>query len=237
MSSGLLTDFSIRLDGNTPEEVFSAIAIVASKLGFEYCVHGVRMPIPITRPTTQFFSNYSLEWQMRYAEQGYLAIDPTVAQGMRSSEPFLWSDEFFSEVPAFWEDAKAHGIRQGWAKSTRDAEGIFSLLVLARSAPEISQKELEEKSTYMFGLVEESHQAMNQVITKFKLESKGVPLTARESEVLRWTADGKTSADIAQILNISERTVNFHVSQTIEKLGVNNKTSAAVKAAMLGLIW
>lgn len=237
MAIDSLSDISMRLEGRTPEEVFDAIAGVAAKLGFEYCVHGVRMPIPITRPLTQFFSNYSLEWQMRYAEQRYIEVDPTVAHGMRSSEHFLWSDEFFSVAPALWQDAQAHGVRYGWGKSTRDAEGTFSLLVLARSTPEITQQELDEKTPYFHRLVDASHQAMHQVITQLQLAVKGIPLSGREAEVLRWTADGKTSADIAQILHISERTVNFHVGQAIEKLGVNNKTSAAVKAAMLGLIW
>ena len=54
---------------------------------------------------------------------------------------------------------------------------------------------------------------------------------------VRWTAEGKTSADIAEFLRISERTVNFHVNAAVAKLGAANKTSAAVRAAMLGLIW
>ena len=64
-----------------------------------------------------------------------------------------------------------------------------------------------------------------------------VRLVCREIEVLRWTAEGKTSSEIGQIMNITERTVNFHVNCVVEKMGACNKTSAAVRAAMLGLIW
>jgi len=67
--------------------------------------------------------------------------------------------------------------------------------------------------------------------------STHIDLSDREIDVLRWTAEGKTSAEIAVILDISERTVNFHVNSVVAKLGATNKTSAAVRAAMLGLIW
>ena len=54
--------------------------------------------------------------------------------------------------------------------------------------------------------------------------------------MLRWTGDGKTSSDIADILTISDNTVNFHIKNAIKKMGANNKTAAAVKAALSGLL-
>lgn len=61
-------------------------------------------------------------------------------------------------------------------------------------------------------------------------------LTAREVEVLRWTAEGKISVDISDILGITERTVNFHIGNCMRKLGATSKTSAAVQAALWGLL-
>jgi len=61
-------------------------------------------------------------------------------------------------------------------------------------------------------------------------------LTEREIEVLTWVARGKSSADIATILGISERTVNFHLDNAMRKAGVSTRVQAAVKCAMLGLI-
>jgi DNA-binding CsgD family transcriptional regulator len=60
--------------------------------------------------------------------------------------------------------------------------------------------------------------------------------SSRELEVLRWTAEGKTSAEIGQILHISERAVIFHVNNSMTKLRATNRTQAAVKAVCLGLI-
>lgn len=56
-------------------------------------------------------------------------------------------------------------------------------------------------------------------------------LTARESEVLLWIARGKANRDIGEILGLSARTVNKHLEQIYVKLGVENRASAAVKAA------
>lgn len=51
-------------------------------------------------------------------------------------------------------------------------------------------------------------------------------LTEREAEVLLWLAKGKTNREIAQILEMSPRTVNKHLEQVFKKMGVENRTSA-----------
>jgi len=52
-------------------------------------------------------------------------------------------------------------------------------------------------------------------------------LTERESHVLHWIANGKTNREIAEILEMSPRTVNKHLEQIFPKLGVENRTAAA----------
>ena len=57
-----------------------------------------------------------------------------------------------------------------------------------------------------------------------------VPLTQRESEVLRQLALGLTNKEIAQALNISYETVKEHVQHILRKIGVTDRTQAAVWA-------
>jgi DNA-binding NarL/FixJ family response regulator len=63
-----------------------------------------------------------------------------------------------------------------------------------------------------------------------------VDLNDREVEVLTWVARGKTSAEIAQILGLTKRTVDFHTDNARAKLGAATRTEAAIKAATGRLI-
>jgi DNA-binding CsgD family transcriptional regulator len=55
------------------------------------------------------------------------------------------------------------------------------------------------------------------------------PLSPRESECLRWIADGKTDFEVGKILSISPRTVRFHISNAKAKLGVATRIQAVAK--------
>jgi DNA-binding response OmpR family regulator len=65
---------------------------------------------------------------------------------------------------------------------------------------------------------------------------KQVELREREIETLTWAARGKTSAEIAQILGLSKRTVDFHIDNARGKLGVATRTQAVMKATSGQLI-
>jgi DNA-binding CsgD family transcriptional regulator len=55
-------------------------------------------------------------------------------------------------------------------------------------------------------------------------------LTPRAAEVLLWVAQGKTNSDIATILGISESTVKKHMLEVLEKLGVETRSAASLRA-------
>ena len=67
-------------------------------------------------------------------------------------------------------------------------------------------------------------------------ESLSEPLTARETEILRLLAQGQTNPQIARELVVSPGTVKSHVRHIIAKLGVSDRTQAAVRAMELGLL-
>lgn len=55
-------------------------------------------------------------------------------------------------------------------------------------------------------------------------------LTPREAEVLLWVAQGKSNGEIGTILGMSEKTVKIHVGHIFEKLGVDNRNAATLRA-------
>jgi DNA-binding CsgD family transcriptional regulator len=61
-------------------------------------------------------------------------------------------------------------------------------------------------------------------------------ITARESEILGWVAVGKSDWAIGRLLNISQKTVNFHVENAKRKFGVATRLQAVVVALRSGII-
>ena len=225
------------LNATSAHELFQQLTTLAKKMGFEYCSYGIRMPLPISAPRTEVFSNYSLGWQKCYEEQNYLLVDPSVVRGGQSTMPFLWSDDLFMSAPELWEDAKAHGLGFGWAQSCRDTHNVSGMLTLSRSLDELSDSELKAKTAEMSWLVQVAHFGMSRYLTPKLLPESEVVLSNREIEVLRWTAEGKTSNEVAEIVRISERTVNFHLNNAVVKLNASNKTAAAIRASVLGMLY
>lgn len=59
-------------------------------------------------------------------------------------------------------------------------------------------------------------------------------LTKREKEVFELLIKNQTTAEIASILNISEKTVRNHISNSMQKLGVKGRASAVIELLKLG---
>jgi len=73
-------------------------------------------------------------------------------------------------------------------------------------------------------------------VARTGLWPKTVGLNDREVEVLTWVARGKTSAEIAQIIGLTKRTVDFHIDNARGKLGAATRTEAVIKATTGRLI-
>jgi DNA-binding NarL/FixJ family response regulator len=87
-----------------------------------------------------------------------------------------------------------------------------------------------------FDLLDTIIAARLRSVARAGLLPKTILLNDREVEVLTWVARGKTSAEIAQILGLTKRTVDFHTDNARNKLGAATRTEAAIKAATGRLI-
>ena len=79
-------------------------------------------------------------------------------------------------------------------------------------------------------------QFQEMVSMGMSVESVTAPLTNRETQILRYVADGNSNKKIAQILEISEQTIKNHVSSILRKLNANDRAHAVVLAIRRGWI-
>lgn len=165
----------------------------------------------------------------------YLAIDPVLQFGQRCVKPVLWSGIATADAP-FWADARQHGLNHGWSHTIRDHTGIFGTFSLVRRATPITEDELAASEPEMIWLSQRAHASIGTLMAEKVLPDAATRLKEVERQTLHWTAEGKTAAEVAAILEMTERNVNFHIRNAVTKLNAANKTHAVVKAALLGLI-
>ena len=186
---------------------------------------------------SKVITNYPKAYIERYEKGPSSKTNPLVAHCQLSIMPIIWSSYVFRESPELWKAAQTCGLAYGWSQSVHDANGVVSMLSLARSSHPVTEGEFSEKAAKVLWLCNQLHSAMlERCHLHHRLEIHIIRLSCRELEVLKWTADGKIASDIGMILGLSPRTVNFHISSAMKKLGANNKTSAVVMAAKLGLL-
>ncbi len=223
--------------GESNAEALKELATMVRHLGFEYCSYVLRIPVLASEPSVTWASTYPDHWLEHYFANKYLEIDPVI-QRTSSAElsPVVWTDDLFESQPAFWEEARSHGIRHGWAFTTHGKRMTTGMLSLARSHEAVTSSELAETEMKLVWLSHVIHGLISSAEIQRLIPISDCELTARESEILRWSAAGKTADEIGRILGISERTVTFHVTSSLTKLDVTNKTQAVAKAMLLGML-
>lgn len=186
---------------------------------------------------TRIFSTYEGGWTDRYQEQRYHLIDPVVAEGMKSVLPVDWStlpkkdkltQQFFGEA-AEW------GVcENGLTIPVRDFSKRRALLSVNT---EMNTREWNKyKREFVADFTYLSYLIHNDVIKNDTSGEPEVKLTPREAEMLKWAAIGKTSWETAQITGLTERTVNFFLTNASKKLHAGNRVSAVAKAIRDGHI-
>ncbi len=83
---------------------------------------------------------------------------------------------------------------------------------------------------------ERSYGVSSMATYERRTEEEAVKLTKREIEVLTLVIEGKSSKEVADMLFVSKRTVDFHLANIYDKLQVSNRVQAFRRAARLGLI-
>ncbi|WP_454564267.1 autoinducer binding domain-containing protein [Pseudomonas sp. AIG] len=209
----------------------------AENLGFNFCAISVISlhRDPLLNPLQ--INNYPDEWNARYEKSDYSKIDPLISHCNHSMTPIVWSESVFADTHQIWQGLQYYGLQHGWSQSFHhEPSGLCSIISLARKHCSISPLELYEHFGYMFYAASHLSELFARTLPPHVLKPRQPHLSPRELEVLNLSAVGKTAYEISKILSLSERTVNYHVQNIIEKLNVCNKISAVIAAARAGII-
>jgi len=165
--------------------------------------------------------------------------DPVLQRLKRQSTPFAYDQSFYvSEGAAdMWEIQAAHGYRTGLAVALHLSNRRHFLLGLDRETP--LPKGDEDVTALLANLQLLAVHAQDAALRLIGIQSAvgdNPRLTAREKEILRWTMEGKTAWAVAQILRVSEHTVNFHLRNAQQKLDASSKHQAVLRALALGIL-
>ncbi|USD36534.1 MULTISPECIES: LuxR family transcriptional regulator [Ferrimonas] len=225
---------------NSADQLKTACEEFCQLVDIPYYLMGVVSQDSLYSPKMSVLSNYPEAWLKPYFEQEKHKSDPVVAYMMTKHAPVQWSQLIqqsqFSDPKnqALMIEAREHGLENGLSIPIRSTSGEFAVFSLAvDDGSEAGSDKLNQVLPFAHTFGVNLFERQLSLIESETLEAK---LTAREKECLFWACEGKTAWEISQIIDITERTVLFHLNNSTKKLGATNRQHAVALAMRYGLI-
>ena len=228
----------IRLVRN-PKELMTILTEVGEQFGFAKACAIASIP----RANRNFAEYCYAErwpagWHERYLERRYLGDDPVIKRLRKAGEPFAWHEieeagEKDKKATAIMNEAGEFELRVGFNVPIQTVKGDLATVVFAGDRFELAW---EDRPALLLIAIY-AHDRMRELMGVRPMHPQQQrPLTPREIEVLKWTAEGKTSQDIADILSVSLPTVQSHIANLCRKLDVVTRAQATARAVRWGIL-
>lgn len=205
-------------------------------------------------PLPFYMTTLKPEFVRGYIQDEFLPYDPIVLRAASTNAPFMWAAcrEFHewarprrgkrSKGERLFEFARDHGYTEGQEiplhAVDRRGRPTSALLSLYWQHDPSCLTQPEITPPWLRLIAASFHERVLNLSSRGLMEPETLPpsLSDRERECLLWACRGKTRGETANILGVSERTVEFHFERAMRKLGVHNKFHAIATAIHLGLI-
>jgi LuxR family transcriptional activator of conjugal transfer of Ti plasmids len=220
-------------------DAFERVATrLAQKLGFQRFAY-----LRLAGETPLLISSYPKSWTSRYFQLGYHELDPVVRRARVERGLFSWGQGAAAqtgnrEQRRFFDEAATFGIRSGITVPVRGGFGRMAAFTLATGDREVDPERLVaewDDLVQLVGLYFHTHVAV-RLESAATAQQAASELTQRERQCLAWTAQGKTVADIAVLVEIARRTVVFHLENARRKLGAASIAQCVAEALRRGLL-
>ncbi|HEU5048483.1 MAG TPA: LuxR family transcriptional regulator [Rickettsiales bacterium] len=222
------------------EDAFSVLEKALLELGFDRVVYSLITDHPQLQQSRGhgILRNYPEDWMKYYFAKGYVDVDPVIKVIKQRPGYFLWNDlpeikkGLAQDEHVLMEEAREAKLLEGIGLSLHGSCGQIVGMGIASSMGGTSMD--KNSVSLVYALCSQFHVFYQEKETKVCMPI--IQLSAREKEVLTWTAEGKSRTAIGDILQISDDTVKTYMNRIYQKLGVNSIQLAVIKAVMLGLI-
>ena len=175
------------------------------------------------------------DWEAHYQASGHVANDAVIRRAFTTSDPIFWSDVRSTEpltpqAVRIFDEAAEFGLREGFVTPIHNLDGSISTVML--SGGDADPLCPDTRTAAHLGCI---YYAARVRRDRQRVRAP-TPLSARQIECLKWTREGKSAADIGGILGISRFTVQEHLAEACNRLGVRTKVQALAQAYLLGLL-
>jgi DNA-binding CsgD family transcriptional regulator len=222
------------------DEVIDVFHNTVSEFGFDIVIHTFLTDhLSLNKKISDLYVGPAVQgWGAYYTENEYLKIDPIREALKYKNGISAWSDiarekKLSTVQKRFMSELREAKVWNGFSVPIHGPNNEISAVSFASSQ---SVGKIEEQTLLALGVMSrQCDEAYKNFLRQNTIEYR-VHLTAREKEVLKWAAAGKSNYDIAQIVCLSEDGVKYHFKNIYSKLGVSSRSAALVKALKFGLV-
>jgi LuxR family transcriptional regulator, quorum-sensing system regulator SdiA len=240
-----LLEFLERADDyDSYERVVQQLERVITLFGFEY--YGVlRQPKPVEDLSSLILCGRWPEgWPEVYAAKKLILSDPTIRYLQVAHRPFRWrhalslfrTDPHRKRMERMMAEAKKFKLEDGYIFPVHGRTGLLGNMSVSGLLIELRPMELSLFSAFADRAFWRLMEITNKSGELELLANVDTQLTKRELEVLNYLADGLTSNEMGQILEISSHTVDWYMNGIQDKLKAKNRQHVVATALRMGLI-
>ncbi len=174
-------------------------------------------------------------WHDYYLAHHYEDSDQTLQWSKHALTPLFWQvDEQASQVKTSKErtlrlESQKFGIDRGICFPIHGPADDFSVLVVHQRVGESCLEHIEPYLHEFHSMGYYYYAQLKQLLRSHKSKSEQLALTPRELQCLQLTGENFLAEELAKMINITPRTVHFHIQNALKKLGVKNKYQAVAK--------
>lgn len=223
----------------TPEERFEILARGVGRLGLDVVNYGFFDAVAARKAATdiQFMTTMSDGWMDHYYGDGLAASDSHVLRVQSGQiSPYLWGASAIERLESAADECTDNGLMSGLFVPMASPLDPFSPVAGMGLAGALSETEFRkivaEHGVALLNLAYVFHNA--SIRNVWMEQAGGKPLTERESDCMRYLADGLRHDAIADAMGIARVTVEMHLRSARRKLQARTLNEAVAKSILFG---